>query len=617
MIMMKRNENLLQRAARPIPQLILLSMFIAALSSFGQGTLFTYQGRLTYGGVPGNTNYDMNFAVYDAETNGSLVAGPITNASVAVSAGLFTTTLDFGSGVFTGASLWLEIGVAQSGNGTFQVLSPRQALTAAPYAIYAGSANTALSLASGAGVTSVNGLRDDVQLVPGANVTFATNGNLLTVSSTGPSGAVWSLNGATAYYNAGNVGIGTSTPSEKLTIAGIGNFNTGLKLTGSASGGTGLSLENTGAGGHKFDLFSGATGVSVGSGGFAIFDETAAAYRFAINSTGKVGIGTATPQAGLDVYGEWDGANGALTLNADQPSLRLNSGFSAGRVNWLLQVNSDGPGNFEIFNKLPGVLQSYFQVMSLTPNGFMGLGVTNPAENLTIGGVANYNNGLRLTGSSSGGAGMAIECTASGGHKYAFFSAGSGDAVGAGGFGIYDDSAGAYRFAIKANGFVGIGKSNPTTMLDINGTTTTKILTITGGADLAEPFQMSGAHLDEGSVVIIDEENPGQLKLSAEPYDRRVAGIVSGANGVHPGISLQQTGFVEGGQNVALSGRVYVRADAFYGVIKPGDLLTTSATPGHAMKVGNHAKAQGAIVGKAMTGLKQGRGMVLVLVTLQ
>src|SRR5262249_43970234 len=118
-------------------------------------------------------------------------------------------------------------------------------------------------------------------------------------------------------------------------------------------------------------------------------------------------------------------------------------------------------------------------------------------------------------------------------------------------------------------------------------------------------------------VVVIDEQNAGQLKLSERAYDTRVAGIVSGANGVNPGISLHQDEILDGGKNVALSGRVYVQADASYGAIQPGDLLTTSDIPGHAMKVADHAKAQGAILGKAMSALKEGKGMVLVLVTLQ
>ena len=152
--------------------------------------------------------------------------------------------------------------------------------------------------------------------------------------------------------------------------------------------------------------------------------------------------------------------------------------------------------------------------------------------------------------------------------------------------------------------------------LNVNGTVTCNILTVLG-ADVAEPFQMSSAALEQGSVVIIDEDHPGQLKQSTTAYDTRVAGIISGAGGVHPGLSLQQLANEKDGQNVALTGRVYVQADTTNGTIKPGDLLTTSDTPGHAMKVTDHSRAQGAILGKAMTGLKEGKGLVLVLVTLQ
>ncbi|HEX9653104.1 MAG TPA: hypothetical protein VGA99_05295 [bacterium] len=84
--------------------------------------------------------------------------------------------------------------------------------------------------------------------------------------------------------------------------------------------------------------------------------------------------------------------------------------------------------------------------------------------------------------------------------------------------------------------------------------------------------------------MVIDEEHPGQLKVSTQPYDTRVAGVISGANGINPAIALHQEGLIEGGENVALSGRVYVWADANPASIKPGDLLTTSSTPGHAMK---------------------------------
>ncbi|MBA4387070.1 MAG: hypothetical protein C0404_03755 [Verrucomicrobia bacterium] len=153
--------------------------------------------------------------------------------------------------------------------------------------------------------------------------------------------------------------------------------------------------------------------------------------------------------------------------------------------------------------------------------------------------------------------------------------------------------------------------------LDQAGELTVNVLTIRGGADVAEPFIMSVPDIPAGAVVIIDEEHPGQLKISERAYDTRVAGIVSGANGVNPGLTLSQRDRLAGDRPVALTGRVYVQADAANGAIVPGDLLTTSGVPGHAMKVTDHARAQGAVLGKAMSALPDGRGLVLVLVTLQ
>lgn len=106
--------------------------------------------------------------------------------------------------------------------------------------------------------------------------------------------------------------------------------------------------------------------------------------------------------------------------------------------------------------------------------------------------------------------------------------------------------------------------------------------------------------------------------VSATAYDNRVAGIISGAGGVEPGMFMGQSGSVADGKYpVALTGRVYCLADAGQHPIQPGDLLTTSAVTGHAMKVIDHNRAQGAIIGKAMTALPQGKGLVLVLVSLQ
>ena len=142
---------------------------------------------------------------------------------------------------------------------------------------------------------------------------------------------------------------------------------------------------------------------------------------------------------------------------------------------------------------------------------------------------------------------------------------------------------------------------------------------ITGGSDLAEPFEIAGReNVKPGMVVAIDPEHPGQLRLAEKAYDRMVAGCISGANGLNPGLVMGQEGTAaDGSFPVALSGRVYCWADASYGPIQPGDLLTTSDTPGHVMVVRDYQKAQGAIIGKAMSYLDEGQGLILILVSLQ
>jgi hypothetical protein len=152
------------------------------------------------------------------------------------------------------------------------------------------------------------------------------------------------------------------------------------------------------------------------------------------------------------------------------------------------------------------------------------------------------------------------------------------------------------------------------------GRVITDVLEITGGSDLSENFDVSseGSELKPGTVVCIDPRNPGRLVVSRRSCDRTVAGVVSGAGGVRPGMLMGQHGSEANGKHpVALSGRVYVWCDASTGSIEPGDMLTTASTPGHAQRVDDFQKAQGAILGKAMSGLTDGRGLVLVLVTLQ
>lgn len=174
---------------------------------------------------------------------------------------------------------------------------------------------------------------------------------------------------------------------------------------------------------------------------------------------------------------------------------------------------------------------------------------------------------------------------------------------------------------VERDGRIGIG-ANPdnNATLNVAGNLQTQVLTIVGGADIAEPFNVhadAGVAVRPGMVVAIDAERTGELRVADRPYDRAVAGIISGANGVNPGLTLTQAGSIADGKHpVAMTGRVWVLADASSGPIRPGDLLTSSSTPGHAMAASDPARAGGASLGKAMSSLESGTGYVLVLVNL-
>jgi hypothetical protein len=138
---------------------------------------------------------------------------------------------------------------------------------------------------------------------------------------------------------------------------------------------------------------------------------------------------------------------------------------------------------------------------------------------------------------------------------------------------------------------------------------------VLAGADFAEEFAVADSgQLEAGTVVVLG--NDGTLVPSDRAYDHRVAGVLSGAGEFKPGVVLDKRG-THGRLPVALVGQVYCKVDADYGPVEVGDLLTTSQTPGHAMRAGDSSQALGAVLGKALAPLEAGQALLPILVALQ
>jgi hypothetical protein len=165
----------------------------------------------------------------------------------------------------------------------------------------------------------------------------------------------------------------------------------------------------------------------------------------------------------------------------------------------------------------------------------------------------------------------------------------------------------------------GFFEGNVTVTGQINGSPTTKItcfdVSLIGG-DCAEDFDIAHAdRVEPGTVMALGEG--GILEESQFAYDKRVAGVVSGAGSYKPGIVLDKQGSQPNRKPIALVGKVYCKVDAQYGAVETGDLLTTSPTPGHAMKATDQLKAFGAVIGKALRPLKEGQQLIPILIASQ
>jgi hypothetical protein len=177
-----------------------------------------------------------------------------------------------------------------------------------------------------------------------------------------------------------------------------------------------------------------------------------------------------------------------------------------------------------------------------------------------------------------------------------------------------------------AGGFAGFFEGNVTVTGALTAQNVEGSVTVTGtvtahdvvlsNSDCAEDFDVAGQpEIGPGTVMVIDQE--GALRQGSEAYDKKVAGVVSGGGDFKPGIVLGKQTSQARRMPIALVGRVYCKVDASYSPIEVGDLLTTSPTAGHAMKVTDPLMAIGSVIGKALRGLEKGQGLIPILVALQ
>jgi len=654
----------------------------------------SYQGQVKADGLPINDPVDLRFTLWDAATGGTSDPDVLTKSNLSVVNGLFTTALDFGPGAFEGSAKWLAIEIRHPAHtGTFIPMGERQPINAAPYALYAlnapggggggtldqaydfGGAGAGRTITADSGAVAINGtggldvgpvelnvqgndLDVQVERGPTINVNDPPNVTLGGVYRTGTIGSpvdhfaylrVTSTDHRIIRDPGSDLRFATQSainnsslalaPVDQLTLTsgrrlGLGTSDPLLTFEAWDSSNLIAPQATTMGVRHSLTLLPGDPPsvswlyLSAGSGGNRIVRDTGTTLLLGTEATFSNGTFTSQVEVASNGLLQVKGGSDVSLASGGQLIVGSTTGSNLGvDANEIMARNNGGPATLYINHE----------------NGTIALGAASPSG---VGiGTATPKQKLHVNGSYYGL-----------GHLYLYAFEGDGNS-GTAYVQARDDSttssidlrlrtkAGASlvdNITCKSNGRVGIGTTAPASLLDVAGTARVNVLTIDGGADLSENFDVlagsrgateprsrdgdsneatrqEGNTIEAGTVVSIDAENPGKLRVATSAYDTTVAGIVSGAGGVSTGMVMAHEGtLADGAHPVALSGRVYCKADASLGAIRPGDLLTTSDTPGHAMKVVDRDRANGAILGKAMTSLAAGeKGLVLVLVSLQ
>lgn len=382
----------------------------------------------------------------------------------------------------------------------------------------------------------------------------------------GSGSSPWTVSGTSVLYNAGNVGVGTSTPAFKLDVTGQVNAASGVCIAGDCRTSWATSTNPWTVSGTNVSYTAGSVEVLntvKSSAGNDLYLNAGSANRdvfFQVNGTtlmtargrtGSVGIGTMTPATKLHVIGD---------IRADE-TVTVGSSTAPG---WF----GGSAGNARYYGYSP-----------------LGIMMMNGVMNIHGGFISHFSDGA-TTGRS--------------------FIIGR----------TYDAVSYTPELVVDFKGNVGIGTVAPIQKLHVEGNVHVSGNISAKFQDVAEWVDAS-EELSAGTVVAIDEDAINEVRQSIRGYESSVAGVVS----PQPGIVLGEAG--AGRLLIAHTGRVRVKVDASYGAIRAGDLLVTSETAGHAMRStpvqigGISIHRPGTVIGKALESLAAGRGEILVLIALQ
>jgi hypothetical protein len=337
--------------------------------------------------------------------------------------------------------------------------------------------------------------------------------------------------------------------------------------------------------------------------------------------SGCVGIGTTQPGAMLHIVADAQ-SNGLRVVSKEGGGDALSIQGSSELVGYVV-VRAPAGGPVAEFSVLGGDVK-----LCITESGAVGIGTPAPSHRLHVVapdavGLFESSGGqayLRLI--TNEGMGHRVEITNRPGGRFSVYTPGGGDQFNITSDGNVGIGTTAPRVKLDVggnvivNGTVGIGTAAPQAKLHVVGDIIATGDIVLQNADCAEEFTVKDSNgLEPGTVMVLGEE--GSLHRSTDAYDKKVAGVISGAGDLKPGLILDKQPDSTNRMLIALMGKAHCKVDAQYAAIEVGDLLTTSPTCGHAMKATDPTRAFGAVIGKALKPRERGTGLIPILISLQ